>query len=807
MQMPRQSRHAPGAAPRYHLGAMEEPSEHALTHPAHAAEAEHEAASFFQEVRHRLIHWPSMSRPLKLITGLAIAQVVAAALIIVLGAVPAIGGHFPLVSLYVVDNQLVSTSVPVLVATIVFLLAAWGYLLGGVSHGHPAVQVIGLALFTWLTFSGWDNLTIGVGTLWITIVLVAAIWLVSGAAYLLHRRPRRADPDASSTLATAITFVLLALLVGGIYLDAYLTLKSDNAPLLFFSGLSLELSSLSVLLIPLLLMAGADLAELAELVGGRVGQLTGRRAGALAVWGVTLAVVLSVIGYQLARFHSAMGTLAVDVGVGVGAFAVVAILLMFARAAARPALHHVPQGAVALVAVISYGLAYALILVPAQNASAAAAKTLPAFSYGPFELSGPPQFHVEKPTSWETRDLSSPGKGTSVQIDGLGTGNPALVTIGAYQPTSVTPAQALTGTLLNYTSASGLWAGQSAYLDGGHTQGPFRVDDVHTVPNFGGAPYHARAWTGTVTGYTWIILAVTPDNLWSFNEAPFDHIATTFGTGPAPPAEPATSSSSGDSKGLADVERPESLTLGVLLVIALLALAATRLQVARRLTERFTTAAVFLTLVAVLAIAALPNYVIDSITGVPGHNLTPFHLEGIQTLVGLASLGWLGWIMYQRGIQRCLRPIQLVLTLNIGLQVVAWLYDLYAQSQGVPNFTVAQAVILLAAFMVDILLSGEAITNRHGAIFPRHSRVHLYFGYVLLTVAVVLYFSSLRYQSTGAAVASQFESEAYPQTGLIQFGVPLLFTTFLLGLWRWRASRTDDVQAQPQPASATGEPA
>ena len=781
---------------------MEQPPEHAVDAPGHSPEGEHESASFVQEMRHRVIHWSSMSRPLKLVTGLAIAQVVAAAVIIILGAVPGIGAHLPSVSLYVVDNQLVSTSVPVLVATLVFLLAAWGYLLAGATHGHPVVQVAGLGIFTWLTFSGWDELTIGVGTLWITVVIVVAIWIVSGVAYLLHRRARRRTGGGSSGLATATTVVVLALLVGGIYLNAYLTLKADKAPLVFFGGLSLELDSLSVLLIPLLLMAGADFAELGAVVGQRVAVFTGRRAGSLMLWAAAVAVSLGVLTYELVVFHRGLGTLAVDVGLGVLAFAVVGGLLWLARVAARPALHHVPQGAVALAAVISYGLTYALILVPAQDASAAAAKTLPAFTFGSVAFTGSPPFHVEKPTSWETHDIAAPGKPVAVQLDGFASGDPAFVTVSAYQPASVTPDQAVTGTLLSFTGPHGLWAGETAYLDGARTQGVLRVDDVHSVPVFGGLAYRARVWTGSAVGYTWVIVAVTQASVWSFNEPAFDHVAATFGPGPAPPPAAADSSSSGTDGGIADAERPETLTLGVLLAIALAGLAASRLRLGRRFAGRITAAAVFLTLVAVLGIAALPNYLLDSLTGVPGHNLVPFHLEGIQTLVSLASLGWLGWVLYRRGIERCLRPIQLVLTLNIGLQIIAWLYDLYTQSQGVPNFSVAQAVVLLAAFMVDILLSGEAITNREGSLFPRHARVHLYFGYVLLTVAVILYFTSLRYQATGGAVVSQFESDSYPQTGLIQFGVPLLLTVFLLGLWRWRASRSSGTVA---PVAATGD--
>lgn len=770
---------------------------------AHGDGAEHEAASFLGEIRHRLIHLPSMSRPLKLITGLAIAQVVAAAVLISLEAVQGIGGHFPPVSLYVLDNQLVSTTVPVLVVSLVVLALAWGYLLAGLAHAHPAVQLAGLAVFTWLTFSGWDNLAIGNGSLAVTAVLVAVIWLVGGATHALHRRARRRHPGgAGSPVAVGVSCVVTAALVGGLYLNSYLAARAEGAPLIFTGQLSVEMASLAVLLVPLLLMAGADFAELADLFGSRVGAFTGRRLGVRILFGVATAAVLAVVADQLVHFRNHLDVIGVDVGIGVLAFAAIAGLLRLARVGARPRLHHVPQGSVVLVAVVSYGLAYALILA-AQSATASTSPP-PAIGYGPYTVSGPPAFHLEKPASWETADMTQPGGLASVRLDGLGQGDPAIVTIAAYSPAALQPDDAVTDTLLGFTSPTGLWKGQTAYLDGGHTEGSMYVYDVHSVPIFGGAAYHARAWTGTLRGDTLLIFALTPAADWSFNSPIFDHIAASLGPGTTTPATQPPATTSSARAAISAYERPEVITLGALLGIALITLVVTRLGVGRRFAGRLTTAAIFTTTVAVLAIAALPNYVLDVITNTPGHDVTPFHIGGIQTLVGILSLAWLARVAWRRGVDRMVGPLRLVLTLTIGLQVISWLYDLYTQSIGVQNFSVAQAVILLLAFLVDIALSGEGTTNRDGLLFPRTARVHLYFAYVLFTVTVILYFTTLRFQASGGAVESQFESDQYPQTGLIQLGVPLLLTAFVLGVMRWRAGRA---APEPAPVEAARQPA
>jgi uncharacterized membrane protein YcjF (UPF0283 family) len=123
----------------------------------------------------------------------------------------------------------------------------------------------------------------------------------------------------------------------------------------------------------------------------------------------------------------------------------------------------------------------------------------------------------------------------------------------------------------------------------------------------------------------------------------------------------------------------------------------------------------------------------------------------------------------------------LLLTLIVGLQVVAWIYDLYSQSSQL-RFTVAQAAVLLLALTWEIGMSGKITSQSGGVWFPRHSRVLLYFGYIMLTAAAVLFFSSLRVQSTGSSVEPLFESESWPRSGLIMLGAPVLFTVFMLRL-------------------------
>lgn len=145
----------------------------------------------------------------------------------------------------------------------------------------------------------------------------------------------------------------------------------------------------------------------------------------------------------------------------------------------------------------------------------------------------------------------------------------------------------------------------------------------------------------------------------------------------------------------------------------------------------------------------------------------------------------------------------LALILNGSLQVVSWVYDLLGAAMEVSShFTVAGAVIIILALLWDATMPGETITNVDGAIFPRRSRVLLFFGYMSVTATNLLYFSTLTVQATGAHLEAQFESDVWVQNGLMLLGVPLLLTLFLLRLGRWRHASGDATSAGEETGEA-----
>jgi hypothetical protein len=188
-------------------------------------------------------------------------------------------------------------------------------------------------------------------------------------------------------------------------------------------------------------------------------------------------------------------------------------------------------------------------------------------------------------------------------------------------------------------------------------------------------------------------------------------------------------------------------------------------------------------------------------TRIPGLNLS-----GIQLLVATATILLLAWLVATRRLNQDWEPlVEIFLVLMVGLTVVGWMYQLYSVSTDIGGrFTVAQAVVILIALTWDVVMTGGQVTAVRGHRFPRHARILLYFGYVMLVSAAVLYFSSFRMQASGARVASQFESDYWPQSGLLGLGVPMLIALFMIKASAWlkksaaRAGRTGAGSRQPR---------
>ena len=122
-----------------------------------------------------------------------------------------------------------------------------------------------------------------------------------------------------------------------------------------------------------------------------------------------------------------------------------------------------------------------------------------------------------------------------------------------------------------------------------------------------------------------------------------------------------------------------------------------------------------------------------------------------------------------------------LLALTIGLALVYVVLTVYQRAiEAGGSFSLAQAGVILLALLWEIMMSGASITNQGGRWFPRHARVLMFFGYILLVATAVLFFSTQHEVIHGTHAEPDFESEAWPPFGVLSLGIPLLIAVVVV---------------------------
>ena len=221
------------------------------------------------------------------------------------------------------------------------------------------------------------------------------------------------------------------------------------------------------------------------------------------------------------------------------------------------------------------------------------------------------------------------------------------------------------------------------------------------------------------------------------------------------------------------------------------------------------TAGLFLAACGVFFLAFGAQYLFYGFIGHTIPHVVPGTMSLMDWAIGLGSLIYAAVVVATGRLRQHAVPLRLVLILVVGFLGLRLLYSYVFQTalEASARFTLVQAVVLLLAILWDVAMSGENLTNLQGWHVPRHSRVLLYFGYVIMVATAVVFFSSL-HAPPGAG--SDFESDMWPQLGILLMGPPLLLTFFFANLGHWlyggkpavertpAAGRLQDREAQPE---------
>ncbi|MGC2330027.1 MAG: hypothetical protein WA581_01110 [Candidatus Acidiferrales bacterium] len=174
------------------------------------------------------------------------------------------------------------------------------------------------------------------------------------------------------------------------------------------------------------------------------------------------------------------------------------------------------------------------------------------------------------------------------------------------------------------------------------------------------------------------------------------------------------------------------------------------------------------------------------------------------TMFGIATaslLGIIGLLWLWREGNDVHDALLYTILLNVGC---AALYALYGIYEGALELSkrqqLIQAIVVFVALIWDIFISGHSITNADGKMFSRRSRVYLFFGYIFLVTATIVFWDSgaitkngiygIPYPSDlGPEIQSVMDPEGIVVAGIVSFGPAALLTLFLLRLAKWLPRR------------------
>ena len=273
------------------------------------------------------------------------------------------------------------------------------------------------------------------------------------------------------------------------------------------------------------------------------------------------------------------------------------------------------------------------------------------------------------------------------------------------------------------------------------------------------------SWRRSSGGATWLLAGVAARQTFALVARTFDDVHASWTqqlTAPQPsaPTEPRYTSSDQvlEYAGLA----------WLALAIAAVALLA---YVRRRMVTDWVAAALSFVAVAgfYFALVELPTIGYTLFHASSRASWPQLSLLGLEQLVAMLTLV----VLLTRTGRRVAAEL---IGLNLGLFAIHWIDRAISAGVSAGRLSIVAAVLVLLALLWEVVMSGEPITNRHAAGFPRHARVLVYFGYTIGVAAALTFFSSIG--TAGGVSEPLFESENFSDTGLLFLGTALVVTLF-----------------------------
>lgn len=266
--------------------------------------------------RERLLDARAMGGPLRLLTGLVVALMVAAAVALALHDVAQ-----PHLAVATPGGTSIQVPVSLFIIGMAGLVLVWATLLTGALHGPWYVRFPALAIFTVLTLadagaaldlsqSAAARAQGFAGTaIIIQLAIVAGVWLRGIVVGIAQVRARRTNPSDRGQRLAGYTFGLVLVGMTVHYAIAYYAAAQAHVlDQLTYTLFSTELAPILVLLLPVIFISGVDFAEIGQATSSRLLRVLRVTRAPWPLAGLTALVAGGVTLHTVFDISAAVGT-------------------------------------------------------------------------------------------------------------------------------------------------------------------------------------------------------------------------------------------------------------------------------------------------------------------------------------------------------------------------------------------------------------------------------------------------------------------------------------------------------------------
>jgi hypothetical protein len=763
------------------------------------ADGEHEVTSLRRLFAERRLSVATMDRPLRVATAGAVASVLATVLLLALRDV---GSS----SVYLGRSQGAVTQIgqPVFIAVLVLISLGFGYVYTAVSLtslwiATPAalLMTFGIGAYTGALggiVGGLDIFqTVPAWVRWTDrAILVALVVLCVGARVFDHSRQR--EPRTRVLLVVAFAALI------GTYLAIFrIGIPTLGALNLYGATIDAILSTLVFAMWPILQVAAVDFGEWGQLTGERLTHAVARgREQVLWICGAVAALGMAAYGYY--RLQDGFGVVSSSTlfaalrGITMLGIAVLVLVGVFygLRVRERPWKTGISfaalVGAIAIVGSVLPQVVASMTgafshLKPAEVATEKGEYAPGADVLTQKGSTGPTAFSFQVPRGWIVHN-----NGQVVQANNYdGKGGYERVAVALFPVADLSLVEQGFGVTPGADTSFADW--QGAQFTG--------KDDLE--------------------GYVWIRPVTNPNGSGTY--VVYDAVqGSTFKLEPATPVFKAVLSSfRGDGAAPAPLPPPEketetpealvnhrlTLQVGFGFALALIVLVI-GLAVWRRWRPQWVAAGLVLGVVVLFSVLyegdGIGHYLLGASFHVP-------YLSRAGVMFGAGILGLATVLAVRARNQHGTKTGRLIISGVVGLEaaiaVLELMMWLYGKALSASRISIWAAIILLVAVVWDVTMSGESMTNHGTSHLPRATRVLGFFGYTILLAGTVLFYTSEKIISTGAAAEAFFEPEDITRNALYRVALPVLLLAFFIRLARAHGSAAPKPDA-PAPRTPVG---